>query len=272
MPTELATTLAPQRLQVALRRRLRLPLPPRSRRCGHGGLPGCGNEVDNLGDHAAACPRTGLLQRRARPLEYAWVRVAREAVGAEGQVVPQQWLANTTVAGVQPDDRRRLDVVVHGASHTGAALCCDATLVSSLRRDGRARAGAADTDGVALRAARRRKERRYPELLEGGTATLVVLPFEVGGRWSKESHDFLRKLVKLRVRRAPRLLRKAAALGWRRRWTCLLSVATQRALASTLLEPRAQVPLGAPGVDDPDLAEVLQDAGAGPSVSRLPLR
>ena len=109
-----------------------------------------------MGDHAAACPRTGLLQRRARPLEHAWTRVAREAVGAEEQVVPQQWLANTTAAGVNPNDRRRLDLVVHGASATGAALCCDATLVSPLHRNGLAHAGAAEEDGVALQAARRR--------------------------------------------------------------------------------------------------------------------
>ena len=101
---------------------------------------------------------------------------------------------------------------------------------------------------------------------------MVVLAFEVGGRWSKESWNFLRKLVKLRVRRAPRLLRRAAALGWLRRWTCLLSVTAQRALASTLLEPTATVPLGTPGFDEPDLAEVLQDVSVGLSASRLPLR
>eukprot|EP00439_Symbiodinium_sp_Y106_P036977 s2904_g4.t1 len=50
-------------------------------------------QVDRLGDDVLACPRTGLLARRAKLVERAWVRVAREAVGAEGQVVPQQWLA-----------------------------------------------------------------------------------------------------------------------------------------------------------------------------------
>ena len=35
-----------------------------------------------------------------------------EAVGAEGQVVPQQWLAHTTATGVPTEDRRRLDLVV----------------------------------------------------------------------------------------------------------------------------------------------------------------
>jgi len=71
--------------------------------------------VDRFGDRALACPRTGLLARRAKVVERAWVRVAREAMGAEGQVVPQQWLARTTAPNVGAQDRRRLDVVVYGA-------------------------------------------------------------------------------------------------------------------------------------------------------------
>ena len=51
--------------------------------------------------------------------------------------------------------------------------------------DGTARRGVAVTDGVALAAARRRKERRYPELVgPGARSRLVVLGVEVGGRWS----------------------------------------------------------------------------------------
>ena len=42
---------------------------------------------------------------RAPLLERVWVRVAREAVGAEGRVVPQQWLLQTTTPGIPADDR-----------------------------------------------------------------------------------------------------------------------------------------------------------------------
>ena len=100
-----------------------------------------------------------------------------EAIGAEGQVlvVSQQWLTNTTAAGVDPADRRRLDVVVHGASPTGTVLCCDATMVSPLDSDGRPHARADEVDGAVLETARRRKERTYPELLEWGPVRLVVL-------------------------------------------------------------------------------------------------
>ena len=68
-PCEPAMTLEPQAVQLALRRRLRLPLPLCPIRCGPG--PGCGQRVDPLGDHALACPRTGLLARRAKTVERA---------------------------------------------------------------------------------------------------------------------------------------------------------------------------------------------------------
>ena len=74
-----------------------------------------------------------------------------EAVGPEGQVVPQQWLAHTTAAGVASDDRRRLAMVVYGATPLGGALCCDATLVSPLARNGAPQPRAADEDGAVLR-------------------------------------------------------------------------------------------------------------------------
>ena len=139
-------TLAPDLMHIALRRRLRLPLPLTALQCGGDGAPGCHGQADALGDHFVACPRAGLLPRRG-----AWVQVAREAVGAEGRIVPQQWLARTTAPGVAPADRRRLDLVVYGATPGGEALCCDATLVSPLTRAGRPVPGADVRDGAARR-------------------------------------------------------------------------------------------------------------------------
>ena len=83
----------------------------------------------------------------------------------------------------------------------GAQLAIDTTLVSPLRRDGTARARAANHDGAALEDARRRKEATYPELSgEGGRARLVVLAAEVGGgRWSVETAQFLTALAKARA-------------------------------------------------------------------------
>ena len=64
IPSDAASTLAPDLMHVAMRRRLRLPLPLTDRRCGAAGRYGCGGEVDACGDHHLACPRTGLLPRR----------------------------------------------------------------------------------------------------------------------------------------------------------------------------------------------------------------
>ena len=64
----------------------------------------------------------------------------------------------------------------------GVQFATDTTLVSPLRGDGSARPRAADHNGTALEAARRRKEATYPELARGteGRARLVVLTAEVG--------------------------------------------------------------------------------------------
>ena len=180
IPADVSTALSPGSMQVALRRRMRLPLPIAPNRCGGEG-PGCGGVADAFGDHALACPRTGLLARRAKVVERAWVRVAREAVGPEGQVVPQQWLAHTTAVGVDARDRRRLDLVIYGVSPRGEALCCDATLVSPLTRSGAPQPRASEEDGAALRVAERRKRATYPELLAQGPQWLLVLGSEVGG-------------------------------------------------------------------------------------------
>ena len=65
----------------------------------------------------------------------------------------------------------------------GAQLAVDATIVSTLHGYGTAIRGAAEVDGVALTAARRRKERRYLELVgPRARARLVVLGIEVAGR------------------------------------------------------------------------------------------
>ena len=144
-PTDPGATLPPAHMHVALRRRLRLALPLTHRHCGGDGFPGCGAVLDVL--HAAACPRSGLLARRAPLLGLAWARVAREGFGPEGRVVPRQSLANTSAPGVSAQDRRRLGLVLYGATRLGEALCCDATLVAPLRRGGRPQPRAAEEDG-----------------------------------------------------------------------------------------------------------------------------
>jgi len=259
MPTEPGMTLSPLRMAVSLRRRLRLPLPLRPRVCGRG----CRHEVDQYGDHCATCRHGGLIQRRAKPVERMWVRVCREAVGCEGQVIPQQWLAHTTAPNVRPDDRRRLDLVVYGASSLGQVYCCDATVVSPLHGNGLPHNGATYDNGACLKQAARRKRSRYPELLGRGPAKLVVLGVEVGGRWCEESLSFMDALVMARAKRAPPVLRTAAVHAWRRRWWCLLSIAVQDAVAATLVQDKVTALNTALGFDEPFLADVLDPTLAG---------
>ena len=116
-------------------------------------LPRHGAQVDRLVDHALACPRTGLLARRAKVVERAWVRVAHEAVDAEGQVVPQQWLVHHGARSACGGQTPPIDVVIYEATPNGSALCCNATLVSPLTRTGQPQPCPAYVDGAALRAA-----------------------------------------------------------------------------------------------------------------------
>ena len=159
----------------------------------------------------------------------------------------------------RPGDGRRLEVLANGLPlYHGAQLAVDATLVSALRRSGQPRPGAAGGDGAALLAARRRKERTYPELVGPRARTrLVVLGLEVGGRWSSEAWTFVRLLAKARARGEPPLLRRGAVAAWRRRWVGLLACAAARAFAASLLDlPEA---LGADG-EAPSTTAVLEDA------------
>ena len=271
VPTEPALTISSDHFHTALRRRLRLPLALADHRCGGDGSAGCGAVVDPYGDHRAACARSGHLARRAPLIEQAWVRVCREALGGEGRVVPQQWLARTTAPGVREDDRRRLDLVVYGATCNGTALCCDVTLVSPLRADGNPHPRTARENGAALLRARRRKWERYPELLRPGPQRLIVLACELGGRWAAECGALIRDLLRVRAPRAPTALRHASRAGWERRWWGMLSCAQQTAVASTLLGNVWRSPTQPWGDTGPPLSDVLQLADPE-EPSRLPLR
>ena len=269
IPTDRSTSLPPEVMQIALRRRLRMPLPLGPGLCGQHGH-GCRRRLDPWGDHALACTRSGLLARRAKLVEQAWLAVCREAVGAEGHVVPQQWLSHTSAPGVPTSDRRRLDLVVYGASPLGLALCCDATLVSPITGTSTPHPRAEHTPGIALRMAESRKRATYPELQRGGGHRLFVLAVEVGGRWNADSQALVRQLVRVRALRAPPALRAAASTAWTRRWWGMLSTAVQHAVGGTALGAPWLVSKGAAACE-PGLDHVLALAEpAGPS--RLPLR
>ena len=262
LPTSPATTLSSAELRVLLLRRLRLPLPLAPRRCH------CGRALDEVGDHRCACSTCGVLRRRAIPLEKALARVCREA-GA--RVAENVLLRDLNLQGISSRDSRQIEVVANGLPLWGGAqLAVDATFVSPIRRNGRPQPHAADTDGIQLRTARRRKEQKYAELLRSRRCRLVVIGIETGGRWSEEALQFVRLLARCKARAYPRILRKSAQLAWSSRWLGVLAVAAHRALAHTLLE----LPVSEAGCDGdaPCFEDVLHDArlAEAPSPSRLP--
>ena len=166
-----------------------------------------------------------------------WSRLWLVSAGKRTRVRTNVFVHDLNLGASRPDDGRRIEVIADGLPlYHGAQLAVDATLVSALRGNGQARPGAAENDGAALRAARRRKERTYPELAgENRRARLVVLGMEVGGRWSSEAWTFVRLLAQARTRGEPAILRKAATAAWHRRFVGILAVAAQRAFAESLL-------------------------------------
>ena len=174
-----------------------------------------------------------LCRRLGFAVERVVARVCREG-GA--RVSTNIMVRDMDLAVPIPGDSRRIEVLADGlALFGGVQLAIDTTLVSPLHADGTARPGAARNDGVALRVARRRKERRYPELSgHNNRCRLVVLAGEVGGRWSDETRTL-----------EPPLLRKRVEQAWRLRWWSLLSCAAARASACSLVDLR--VPGGADG-------------------------
>ena len=176
-----------------------------------------------------------MLGRRGFALESTAARICREA---GGRVRTNVFVRDMDLPEPGVADARRLEVVVDGLPlRGGAQLAVDTTLVCALHADGTPRRNAALEDGVALKAAKRKKVRAYPELVgPNSRAQLVVLAVEVGGRWSSETRAFLSQLAKARAREEVPLLRRRAEQAWRLRWGAMLGCAAAKAVASSLLD------------------------------------
>ena len=184
-----------------------------------------------------------------------WRRVCREA---GGQLLRTGLLRETNLGDVLPTDERRLECVVDGLPPLGNQLAVDTTLVSPLKRTGEARPKADREDGVALREARKDKERRYPELLRGTRCRLVVTAMEVGGRWSEEAYHFLETLATAKTRDAPKALKASVYQASKKRWIALVAVAGMRSLANTLLKDEARAAELYEG-ESPTLGQLLEE-------------
>ena len=192
------------------------------------------------------------------PLERTAARICREA-GA--RVAENVLLRDLNLDALVLDDRRL---------HLGR--CAGRCGHHPCQPRPSSRPGADREPGLALGQIRRRKRHHtYPELLRSRRCRLLVLGLEVGGRWLPDGVAFVHLLARAKSRRVLELLRGAAVQAYVRRWTALLAVGAQRALAASLL----QLPLfGETCVDGAELpvCDPLADARweSGPAPSRLP--
>ena len=171
--------------------------------------------------------------------------------------------SGTGAAGSRPfglSDDRRIEVVANGlALWHGSQQAVDAIIVSPDTRAGEAQPEADVHPGRAVDgAARRKRHQTYPELVRARRCRLVVVGVEVGGRFGAEAATWLRLLAGQRALEVPVPLRAAARSAWVARWSGLLALAAQRAVAASLLE----LPLAGGcnlARDAPELREVLAD-------------
>ena len=156
---------------------------------------------------------------------------------AKARVVVNCFLRDTALPAIDINDGRRLEIVATGLPlYRGVPLGVDVTLVSPLHTDGSIWAGAAERPGVAIARAERDKDRTYPELVDSSVLRLVTLACETGGRWNASTAALLRDLANARARDAPARVKRAAAVGWLRRWWAMVSVSAQDSLAATLVD------------------------------------
>ena len=203
-----------------MRRRLRVPILVAGASC-----PGTHNEgqrsvvvpLDVFGDHLNSCTRTGRPQRRALPFERAWIQVFREA-GLNVQ--PKPLVRNLgLVPSPAASDSRQLDFVASGSDLCGGLpLGCDPTLMSVLDCRG------VPLDGDVFEQARQRKNDTYREVRESSRVALIVLAL-TGGRFSEESAQVVRSLVRQKGAAAPPLMRGSIRQAFSQRWWQILSCA-----------------------------------------------
>ena len=74
-----------------------------------------------------------------------------------------------------------------------------------------------------------------PELAQASRCRLVVLGIEVGGRWSSQAAEFVRRPTRSRARAAPVAARAAVTSALALRWSALLAFAAARSFAASLL-------------------------------------
>ena len=136
------------------------------------------------------------------------------------------------IPGVMDADSKQLDIIAGGLSlYGGRTIVGDATLRSPLSGAGIPHGAAATVDGATFPAARRDKADAYPELVaESARHKFLVLASEVGGRFSEEGTELVKKLLHAKCGHTQGQEGKLLKLIYHRRWWAILSTAVQRAV------------------------------------------
>ena len=161
------------------------------------------------------------------------MRVAREAVGPEGQVVPQQWLVHTTAPGVPADDRRRSHRLRRHPTGSRLKLRCHPRFPADAHRSTTALRGGERWGGAS--GGGETQAGSLPRTRKGR-------PAEAGRARGRSGRPLEWRRIAVRQRSdpfarvpAPPTVRQAAAAGGARRWWSVLSVAVQAAVGTTAL-------------------------------------
>jgi hypothetical protein len=151
----------------------------------------------------------------------------------------------------------------------GLPVALDVFLVSPLHEDGGPHAGASLSAGSRVKAHGFTKRTKYKALVTSPLVHFLTPGGETGGRWHDDVATVINALVHYRTRDTHPLLKRAATLGWSRRFWSVLSMGTQRAYAQSVSGlPIEQSPLA--GVACPYFSDILTLADLPPSPSRLP--
>ena len=215
-------------MSIALRRRLRLPLPLAPRRCG--GLGQCHSSYSS-GSPTLLCSSWGSGGPRINSSIVHFLGLESKCPGARGPLSarePRCWRKQE----VEKKNKKLAAAWIWSCMgpQSEARRCVAMPRWSArwIRRDALGRGSA-----------------RWRRFVHGGQAEEGPLPgtrrplaVEVGGRWHGDAVAIGRPapaFARLRARRAPPALRQQARASWPRRWWSLLSVAAQRAVCSTVL-------------------------------------
>ena len=135
-----------------------------------------------------------------------------------------------------PEDLRRLDIVVPNLNVArGLPLFCDITIISLITHCGKARGGTSNKGGALLERAEIANNRTYAPVVSSGLGALYCLGHEVYGRWHTECVDLLIQLAREHSRGLPARLRKGLLISYVKRWSSLIGVAIQKAVADNIL-------------------------------------